>query len=42
MSNFNINVDRQMDEWTDEQKSGCLCPNVRRSGRCFMQGLMVV
>ena len=46
MSNFDINVDRrkdgQTDEQTDERKSGLLCRKVRRSGRCFMQGLMVV
>ena len=44
MSNFHITellTDRQMDEWTDERKSGHLSHKVR-SGRCLMQGLMVV
>ena len=36
MSNFDINVDRWTDKHTD------LCRKVRRSGRFFMQGLMVV
>ena len=45
MSNFDITellTDGQMDERTDERKSGRLCRKVRRPGRCFMQGLMVV
>ena len=42
MSNFDINVDRRTDEQTDERKSRRLCHKVRRSGRCFMQGLTVV
>ena len=42
MSNFDINVDRRTDERTDELKSGRLCRKTRTSGRCFMQGLMVV
>ena len=49
MSNFDITellrdgqTDRQTDEQTDEWKSGHLCRKVGRSGRCFMQGLMVV
>ena len=45
MSNFDITellTDGQTDGRTDGQKSGRLCPKVRRSGRCFMQGLMVV
>ena len=46
-TNFDINVELRhkcwrTDERTDEQKSGCLCRKVRRSGRCFTQGLMVV
>ena len=35
-------TDRQTDERTDEWKSGHLCCKVGRSGRCFIQGLMVV
>ena len=35
---FNINVDR----WTEERKRACLCGKLWRSGRCLMQGLMVV
>ena len=35
-------TDRRTDERTDEWKSGHLCRKVRRSGRCFIQGLMVV
>ena len=48
MSNFDITellTDRRMDEQTDEWKSGHLsdlCHKVGRSGKCFMQGLMVV
>ena len=49
MSNFDITelltdgqTDGQMNERTEERKSGRLCRKVRRSGRCFMQGLMVV
>ena len=34
--------DRRTDERTDEWKSGHLCRKVRRSGRYFIQGLMVV
>ena len=49
-TNFDVNVElrhnrtvnRQTDERTDEWKSGHLCRIVRRSGRCFIQGLMVV
>ena len=44
-SNFDITellTDRRTDERTDEWKSGHLCRKVRRSGRCFIQGLMVV
>ena len=37
----NLHQDLQ-DEWTDIQKSGRLCRKVGRSGRCFMEGLMVV
>ena len=45
MSNFDITellTDRQTDEQTDKWKSKHLCRKVRRSGRCFIQGLMVV
>ena len=49
-TNFDINVelqhnrtvDRRMDGQPDKRKSGCLSRKVRRSGRCFMQDLMVV
>ena len=50
-TNFDVNVElrhnrtvnrRQTDKRTDEWKSGHLCRKVRRSGRCFIQGLMVV
>ena len=49
-TNFDVNVElrhnrtvnRQTDELTDEWKSGHLCRKVGRSGRCFIQGLMVV
>ena len=49
-TNFDVNVElrhnrtvkRQTDERTDEWKSGHLCRKVRRSGRYFIQGLMVV
>ena len=32
MSNFNINVDKRTDKWTDERKRGCLfvCVEVLR------------
>ena len=45
MSNFDITellTDRWTDEQTDEWKSGHLRHKGGRSGRCFMQGLMVV
>ena len=35
-------TDGRTDEQTDEWKSGHLCRKVGRSGKCFMQGLMVV
>ena len=49
-TNFDVNVElrhnrtvnTQMDKRTDEWKSRHLCRKVRRSGRCFIQGLMVV
>ena len=49
-TNFDVNVklrhnrtvNRRTDERTDEWKSGHLCRKVGRSGRCFIQGLMVV
>ena len=42
MSNFNINVDRWTNEQTDKWKIRCLYHKVRRSGRFFMQDLVVV
>ena len=49
-TNFDVNVElrhnrtvnRQTDGQTDEWKGGHLCHKVRRSRRCFIQGLMVV
>ena len=45
-TNFDINVElpnnRTVDRRTDEHKSRRLSRKVRRSVRCFMQGLMVV
>ena len=41
MSNLDI-TELLRDEQTDEWKSGHLCRKVGRSGRCFMQGLMLV
>ena len=49
-TNFDVNVElrhnrtvnRQTEGRTDEWKSGHLCRKVRRSGRCFIQGLMAV
>ena len=53
-TNFDVNVelrynrtvnrrtDRRTNGQTDEWKSGHLCHKVSRSGRCFMQRLMVV
>ena len=35
MSNFDINIDRQMDEQTDEWKSGCLCYKVKEVREMF-------
>ena len=48
MSNFDITRtvkrerDGRTDERTDEWISGHLCRKVRRSGKYFIQGLMVV
>ena len=41
MSNFDINVDRWTDEWTDIRKSGRLCCKVRRSGRQAVKCILV-
>ena len=46
-TNYDVNVDFDItellrDRRTDEWKSGHLCRKVRRSGRYFIQGLMVV
>ena len=45
LTNFDITEllrDRRTDERTDEWKSGHLCRKVRKTGRYFIQGLMVV